>query len=138
MIAVAMAGVLTFGFLTVVYYLIWGWRPLIAEFTFDYCDLCLDETEEFAEELSLVTVNFVNGGRLIGRSERCLECGSEIRTHCFFIFGIPLFSKGSFRVLVPGRDLVLLRRLPFYWPHLLQILLVPMIVGMFVLAALNG
>lgn len=134
-IAVAMIGVLTFGFLTVVYYVVWGWRPPEADYTFDFCDTCLEASEECGDDISLVMVNFVNGGKLIGRSERCPECGSEIRTHCFFIFGIPLFSRGSFRAVVPGRDQVLLRRLPFYWPHLVQILLVPAIIGTFVFAA---
>lgn len=127
-VAVAMVGVLSIGFVTVVYYLIWGWRPLQAEFGHEFCQHCVDETEEFTGDISLLTIDFVNGGRLLGSSEKCPDCGSEVKTHCFFVFGIPLFSKGSFRVLIPERDHVILRRRPFFLPHLLQILLVPTIL----------
>ena len=134
-IALAIAGVFTFGLLTIPYYLIWGWRPLSVRFGSEFCERCLQKTEEFTDDLSLATVNFVNGGRLVGNSDECSECGSVVRTHCFFLFGIPLFSKGSFRVLVPERDAVLLRKHDFRRSHLLQVAIIPAIVIAFFVMA---
>lgn len=137
-VAVAITGVLSFGLVTPVYYLVWGRLPISANYSSCFCDRCLNETEEFNQSISLLTVNFVNGGRLIGNADKCSECGSVIRTHLFLVFGIPVFSRGSFRVLVPARDQVLLRKRAFYWPHLISaVLIAATIIGVLVMVVLR-
>ena len=101
-IALAITGLFSFGMTTIVYFMLWGWRDRHVAYAADFCEMCSGESSEVTTELDLTTINFVNGGRLVGSADRCGACGSTIKTHCFYLFGIPIFSTGSFRVPVPG------------------------------------
>jgi hypothetical protein len=132
-IALAIMGLISFGFFTLIYFLYWGWRNRDIEFGSDFCENCIDESEVFEKPLGLDTVNFVNGGRLVGFAKRCNTCGSFISTHCFYLFGMPTYSKGSFRVQCPDTNKYILRKVRFYWPHLFYLLLIPLFILIFAL-----
>ena len=127
-IALAITGLFSFGLTTIAYFMLWGWRDRQVAYAADFCDSCVDESSEFSTNLDLTTINFVNGGRLVGSAERCATCGSTIKTHCFYLFGIPLFSGGSFRVQCPAMGQYVLRKRRFYRPHVLQIALMPVVL----------
>ncbi|MEO1996055.1 MAG: hypothetical protein ABGZ17_12345 [Planctomycetaceae bacterium] len=133
-IALAIAGVFSFGLTTIAYFMVWGWRDRHVAYKSDFCETCTGETSEVTTDLDLTTVNFVNGGRLVGSAEQCETCGSTIKTHGFYLFGIPMFSRGSFRVQCPAMGQYMLRKRPFYRPHVLQIALMPAVLLGFALA----
>ena len=135
-IALAFTGVLSLGLTTVLYYLRWGSQPVRFQFNDHFCETCLQSSEECNYSLNLQTFNYVIGGRLVGQSCRCAECGSTVRTHCFFLFGIPVYSAGSFRVQCPATDLYIVRKCEFHWAHILTISLMPAAVLTFVAAVL--
>lgn len=132
-IALAFVGVMTIGLTTVFYYLRWGHQPTRLSYNDTWCENCLNSSTDEAPPFSLTTLNYVIGGRLVGQSHRCPQCGSTIRTHCFYLLGIPLYSAGSFRVLCPATNQYILRRCEFYKPHIFLILLMPAAVVSFVL-----
>mgnify|MGYP003659695320 CR=1 FL=1 len=131
-IALALFGVVSFGFTTVFYYLRWGRKPLHYEFHDSFCETCLASSSEYVGMLPLWTLNYVIGGRFVGESKNCSECGSTVRTHCFYIVGVPVFSAGSFCVVCPSTNQYLIRKTEFYWPHVLKILLMPLTIALFV------
>jgi hypothetical protein len=135
-IALVLLGPFSFGLCTLIYCAAFGWRAREFEYRDHFCDACLRASSEYQSPLDLTTLNQVNGGRFVGRSERCPDCGSTIRTHCFYLFGIPLYSSGSFRVQCVAMDHYLARKCDFYWPHLAKIAVLPAIcVPLIVLAA---
>ena len=68
-IALAIMGLFSFGILSVVYYVFWGWRELRVEYANGFCDACVKETTEYDQSLDLSTINLVNGGRLVGSAK---------------------------------------------------------------------
>jgi hypothetical protein len=127
-IALAIVGPFSFGVGTLVYYCLWGWRDLRARYSATFCEDCLRETEEYDGALDLCTINYVNGGRLFGNAKKCATCGSTVKTHCFYLFGIPLFSRGSFRVQYPEMAKCIVRKARFHWPHLLNLATIPAVL----------
>jgi len=127
-IALAITGVFSFGLTTIVYFMLWGWRDRHVAYAADFCEVCSGESSEVTTDLDLTTINFVNGGRLVGSADRCGTCGSTIKTHCFYLFGMPVFSTGSFRVQCPAMGQYILRKRRFYRPHLFQIALMSAVV----------
>jgi hypothetical protein len=70
---------------------LWAVVLFTLRFVAAFCRDCLRETREYDRVLELSTVNFVNGGRLLGSAKQCKTCGSTVKTHCFYLFGIPIF-----------------------------------------------
>jgi hypothetical protein len=132
--ALAIAGVFSFGLTTIAYFMLWGWRDRHVAYAAGFCDTCSGESSEVTTGLDLTTINFVNAGRLVGAAERCDTCGSTIKTHCFYLFGMPIFSSGSFRVQCPAMGQYILRKRSFYRRHVLQIVLLPVVLLGFALA----
>jgi hypothetical protein len=124
-IALAIVGPFSFGLTTLIYYCFWGRQDLHRWYSDAFCEVCLRETEEYCGALDLATLNFVNGGRLLGNAKKCRTCGSTVKTHCFYLFGIPLFSRGSFRVIYPEMAKCIVRKARFHWPHLLNLATIP-------------
>ncbi len=132
-IALALTGVASCGLTTILYYLRWGCQPIRRVFHDQFCEMCVKSSSEYPRKLDLWTFNYLLGGRLVGRSCECSECGSTVRTYCFYLFGVPLYCAGSFRVQCLATDQYLLRKCDFHWPHLLTILLMPLAITGFVL-----
>ena len=124
-IALAIVGILSFGLTTIIYFMTWRWQDRHFAYATDFCDSCITESSEVAEPLDLTTINFFIGGRLLGGAKKSSSCGSTIKTHCFYVFGIPVYSRGSFRTQCPAMGEYILRKRPLYWTHLLYIILMP-------------
>ena len=132
-IALAVTGVLSGGLTTILYYLRWGYQPIRDLFHDRFCESCWNSSSDYHGTLDLQTYNYVFGGRLVGQSRECPECGSTVRTHCVYLLGIPVYSAGSFRVQCLATNQYLLRKCDFYWPHVLTILIMPLAITGFVL-----
>jgi hypothetical protein len=126
-IALTVVGLLTAGLTSLAYFLIWGRQGPSADYATEFCAACLAGSRECESLPNLTTVNYVHGGRLVGAADRCPNCGSVVRTHAFYLAGIPLYSLGSFRVIVPDRDAFFMRRVDFHWPHLVNISILPLL-----------
>ena len=131
-VALAVVGVLLMGTTTVLYYFRWGWQPVRPGYKDEFCETCLTESTELSGPLNLSTLNYVLGGRLIGNADQCQDCGSSIRTHCFYLFGFPVYSAGSFRVQFVAESHFLCRQVAFHWPHIASILIMPTAIVLFV------
>lgn len=127
-IALAIGGLFSFGICSLIYFVFWGRHELHVRYADSFCGLCCQESAEYDRPLDLSTINFVNGGRFVGSARKCRDCGSSIRTHVFYLFGIPLFSHGSFRVQYPAMARCIVRKTAFYWPHLLNIAGIPLVL----------
>ena len=127
-LALAIVGVMSLGLASLAYYIGWGWTPRSFRFGERFCEECLATSEELPAPLDLTTVNLVHGGRLIGAANPCSACGSVVRTHAFYLAGLPVHSRGSFRVLWLGPDQLLARPTAFHWPHVALIAVLPTIV----------
>lgn len=107
-LAVALA---LFPVTTPVYFLIWGrqrLQPLEAVYHDQFCRRCLAESE--ADEAgSTVTLNLLFGSRFLGSRRRCPTCGSTVRT-LWYLWGLPLFPRASYRVLYVAEGRYLSRR----------------------------
>lgn len=99
-IALAILGAIFFGSLSLVYYAIWGRMPLepaSVVFGKAFCPACLMSSSDVSAP-DTATINLVVGTKLIGRSQRCPECGSVVKTLWGFAL-VPLAPGGSYRVI---------------------------------------
>ena len=144
-VAVALAGLISIGLTSIVYYAIWGWLPTKREHALAerFCSSCAAESHDWPAP-GTFTVNGVFGTRLIGRASPCDTCGSSVKT-LWFVFLLPLIPFGSYRVLPVGgasfvRSQYLSRRLPSVrWSQVWPLLaLAAAVVGLIVLLARNG
>jgi hypothetical protein len=144
-IGIAMAGLISIGLLSIVYYAIWGWLPTKREHALAerFCNSCAAESHDWPAP-GTFTLNGVFGTRLIGRAAPCETCGSTVKT-LWFVFLLPLIPFGSYRVLPVGstsfvRAEYLSRRLPSVrWSQVLPLLaLAAAVVGLIVVLARSG
>jgi len=121
-IAIAIVGVLTWGLMSIVYYLIWGWMPTKQERVRanDFCDACRAESTDEAVR-AFGTFNGL-GFRLIGSAKPCDVCGSKIKT-LWYVILVPILPLGSYRFIKKSPATVtqswfIARKFPaIYWRH---------------------
>jgi hypothetical protein len=144
-VAIAMAGLISIGLTSIIYYAIWGWLPTKRERALAerFCGECAAASHDWPAPGTL-TINGLFGTRLIGRASPCGTCGSTGKT-LWFVFLLPLIPFGSYRVLPTGdtsfvRSEYLSRRLPsVQWSQVLPLLaLAAAVVGLIVLLARSG
>jgi len=63
-IALAIAGVFSFGLTTIVYFMVWGWQDRHVKYASDFCDACASELSEVAMPLDLTTISSMVDGLL--------------------------------------------------------------------------
>jgi hypothetical protein len=99
-LALTVVGLLSAGLTSLIYYAIWGHRPIEDAsdvFGIAFCPRCLQLTEDREAPGSMVH-NVVVGTRYMGSADRCDQCGSVVRTLWLWLI-VPVLPLGSYRVI---------------------------------------
>lgn len=91
-----------------------------------FCETCLNSSEPGTP--GSMSTNQGIGRMFHGRSDKCAECGSAIRTAWSVFLLLPLFPRGSYRVIEfeeeagdgTSRTEFVARKVPLHWAQVFR------------------
>ena len=139
-LAIAFVGMLTFGFVSLLYYAIWGRHPLrpAADVYGDgrFCPRCLARSTDRPAP-GTVVYNAIYGTQPMGAADRCDACKSVVRTIWLWLI-VPLVPIGSYRMIATERNHYVGRRTSLRWSQVLPVYGIVLVLAAVVgYAALN-
>lgn len=122
-LAIAFVGILSFGFVSLVYYAIWGRHPLRPAADVygngQFCSRCLARSTNRPAP-GTVTYNAIYGTQPMGSADRCDSCKSVVRTIWLWLV-VPLVPIGSYRMIPTERNHYVGRRTSLRWSQVLPV-----------------